>query len=119
MSPSYPQSEPSPDPMGGAQYLSTGGECSPSQAGGNSSPPSSQTSTLLLRRNGTLLEQQSQAPSTMMGQLMGALNNSALLDDLNINIETIPGGFDCNVDEVCFLQRYMHISIYCQEFVYN
>ncbi|XP_026476794.1 forkhead box protein O-like [Ctenocephalides felis] len=98
MSPSYPQSEPSPDPMGGAQYLSTGGECSPSQ--GNSSPPSSQTSTLLLRRNGTILEQQNQAPSTMMGQLMGALNNSALLDDLNINIETIPGGFDCNVDEL-------------------
>ncbi|XP_066583065.1 forkhead box protein O isoform X2 [Prorops nasuta] len=38
-------------------------------------------------------------PSTMMGQLMGALNNSALLDDLNINIETLHG-FDCNVEEV-------------------
>lgn len=31
---------------------------------------------------------------------MGALNNSALLDDLNINIETLHGGFDCNVEEV-------------------
>lgn len=37
----------------------------------------------------------------MMGQLMGALNNSStVLDDLNLNIETFPGGFDCNVDEV-------------------
>lgn len=39
-------------------------------------------------------------PSTMMGQLMGALNNQQLLDDLNINIESLPGGFECNVDEV-------------------
>lgn len=39
-------------------------------------------------------------PSTMMGQLMGALNHSALLDDLNINIESMHGGFDCNVEEV-------------------
>ena len=36
----------------------------------------------------------------MMGQLMGALNHSALLDDLNINIEAMHGGFDCNVEEV-------------------
>jgi forkhead box protein O3 len=35
----------------------------------------------------------------MMGQLMGALNHSAL-DDLNINIEAMHGGFDCNVEEV-------------------
>lgn len=35
----------------------------------------------------------------MMGQLMGALNNTALLDDLNINIETLHG-FDCDIDEV-------------------
>lgn len=35
-----------------------------------------------------------------MGQLMGALNNSTLLDDLNINIESLHGGFDCNVEEV-------------------
>ncbi|XP_034952403.1 forkhead box protein O [Chelonus insularis] len=38
--------------------------------------------------------------SAMMGELMGALNNTALLDDLNINIEGLHGGFDCNVDEV-------------------
>ncbi|XP_047001363.1 forkhead box protein O [Schistocerca americana] len=43
---------------------------------------------------------QPSGPSTMMGQLMGALNNSTLLDDLNLNIETLHGGFDCNVDEV-------------------
>lgn len=38
----------------------------------------------------------------MMGQLMGALNPVSMLDEVNINIETLPlhGGFDCNVDEV-------------------
>ncbi|XP_039275858.1 forkhead box protein O [Nilaparvata lugens] len=45
---------------------------------------------------------QSPSPSppatTVMGQLMGALNPS-LIDDLNLNIETFDG-FDCNVDEV-------------------
>ncbi|CAB0005337.1 unnamed protein product, partial [Nesidiocoris tenuis] len=42
-----------------------------------------------------------ESAATMMGQLMGALNPT-MLDDLNINIETLPlhGGFDCNVDEV-------------------
>ncbi|XP_063238028.1 forkhead box protein O isoform X2 [Bacillus rossius redtenbacheri] len=39
------------------------------------------------------------APSTMMGQLMGALNHGTIADDLNLNIETLQG-FDCNVDEV-------------------
>jgi forkhead box protein O3 len=38
----------------------------------------------------------------MMGQLMGALDHSALLDDLNINIEAMQDGFDCNVEEVTF-----------------
>lgn len=44
---------------------------------------------------------ESPIPSTMMGQLMGALNNTSLLDDLNINIETLQG-FDCDIDEVCY-----------------
>jgi len=41
-------------------------------------------------------------PSQMMGQLMGALNHGGgpMLDDLNLNIEPLDGGFDCNVDEV-------------------
>lgn len=43
-------------------------------------------------------------PSTMMGQLMGALNNTALLDDLNINIETLHG-FDCDIDEVSLCNK--------------
>lgn len=39
--------------------------------------------------------------TTMMGQLMGALNNPAMMEDLNLNIESLEhGGFDCNVDEV-------------------
>lgn len=55
--------------------------------------------------NGTLLSAQHEqlAPaSTMMGQLMGALNNAALVDEFNLNIESLEHGtFDCNVDEVC------------------
>lgn len=39
-------------------------------------------------------------PATMMGQLMMGALNPTLLDDLNLNIETLQGGFDCNVDEV-------------------
>lgn len=82
MSPSYPQSEPSPDPMS-TQYMISRLPRPPS-----SSPP--------------LTPQSGQGiPSTMMGQLMGALNNSSLLDDLNIETFVAPpGGFDCNVDEV-------------------
>jgi forkhead box protein O3 len=48
-------------------------------------------------------------PSTMMGQLMGALNNTALLDDLNINIETLHG-FDCDIDEVRFIKCLCRIQ---------
>ncbi|XP_077300349.1 forkhead box protein O-like isoform X2 [Arctopsyche grandis] len=54
--------------------------------------------------NGALLGAQHEqlAPaSTMMGQLMGALNNAALVDEFNLNIESLEhGSFDCNVDEV-------------------
>ena len=86
MSPSYPQSEPSPDPMSGQQqphFMPPRALRPPTGGSSNSaSPPGTPT------------------PSTMMGQLMGALNNSTLLDDLNLNIETLHGGFDCNVDEV-------------------
>lgn len=57
--------------------------------------------------NGALMAAQQEAlvpGSTMMGHLMGVLNNTALLDDLNINIETLEhGAFDCNVDEVNIL----------------
>jgi len=73
LSPSYPQSEPSPHPMGGAQPCFT-----PQPAIVRPRP----------------------MPQTMMGQLIGALQNPAVLDDLNLNIETMHGGFDCNVDEV-------------------
>lgn len=72
MSPSYPHSEPSPDPIS-SQYLINRMPRPPS-----SSPP--------------LTPQPTQGPpSTMMGQLMGALNNSAILDDLNINVESLQG----------------------------
>lgn len=35
-----------------------------------------------------------------MGQFMEALNNQTNIDDLNINLESFPGGLECNVDEV-------------------
>lgn len=82
MSPSYPQSEPSPDPLSG-QYIVRNVIPRPP----SSSPPLTP-------------QPQTHTPSTMMGQLMGALNNHTLLDDLNLNIESLQGGFDCNVDEV-------------------
>lgn len=67
--------------------------------------------------NGALMGAQQEAlvpGSTMMGQLMGVLNNTALLDDLNINIETLEhGGFDCNVDEVNMLFRTPFFRVTC------
>lgn len=35
-----------------------------------------------------------------MGQFMEALNSQTNLDDLNLNIDSFPGGLDCNVEEV-------------------
>ncbi|KAL0280880.1 UNVERIFIED_CONTAM: hypothetical protein PYX00_002043 [Menopon gallinae] len=76
LSPTYPQSEPSSDAM------------TPSQ-------------TPFVRRNSITSSRIHRSnPSTMMGQLMGALNDSTVLDDLTLNIESFQGGFNCNVDEV-------------------
>ncbi|XP_028134388.1 forkhead box protein O-like isoform X2 [Diabrotica virgifera virgifera] len=86
MSPSYPHSEPSPDPLS-SQYLINRMQRPPS-----SSPP--------LTPQPAQQQQQQNIPSTMMGQMMAALNNSAILDDLNINVESLQGGFDCNVEEL-------------------
>ena len=83
MSPSYPHSEPSPDPLSSQYMINRGTLPRPS----SNSPP--------------LTPQPTQGPpSTMMGQLMGALNSSTVLDDLNINVESFQGGFDCNVEEL-------------------
>ncbi|XP_070151767.1 forkhead box protein O isoform X1 [Polyergus mexicanus] len=107
MSPSYQQSEPSPTTLGSnqqqtLQYMiqtqqrqqqqqqqqQQQPQHQPAQTGPTGpSPPNTPTPCPA-------------TPSTMMGQLMGALNHSALLDDLNINIEAMHGGFDCNVEEV-------------------
>ncbi|XP_032687552.1 forkhead box protein O isoform X2 [Odontomachus brunneus] len=107
MSPSYQQSEPSPTTLGNnqqqtLQYMIQSQQRQqqqqqqqqhqpqhqPAQTGpAGPSPPNTPTPCPA-------------TPSTMMGQLMGALNHSALLDDLNINIESMHGGFDCNVEEV-------------------
>lgn len=86
MSPSYPTSEPSPDPMTSPFVLHRNSIPRPP----SNSPPHTPQS-------------QSGTPSTMMGQIMDALNNSGL-DDLNINIESLHG-LDCNVDEVTNTRR--------------
>lgn len=43
-------------------------------------------------------------PSTLMGQFMEALNSQTNLDDLNLNIDSLQGGLECNVDEVIEVQ---------------
>lgn len=107
MSPSYQQSEPNPTTLGAnqqqIQYLmqtqqrqqqqrqqqqqQQQSQHQPAQTGpAGSSPPNTPTPN---------------TPSTMMGQLMGALNHSALLDDLNI--DAMHGAFDCNVEEVSLI----------------
>ncbi|CAH0552475.1 unnamed protein product [Brassicogethes aeneus] len=83
MSPSYTNSEPSPDTLNG-QYMHSKNVLTRRSS---NSPPMNQQ-----HNQGT--------PSTMMGQLMGALNSSTILDDLNINVESFQGGFDCNVEEL-------------------
>lgn len=80
MSPTYPHSEPSPDPLSSHQFM--GGARLPPRPP-SSSPP--------------LTPQSQGTPSTMMGQYIGALNVS---DDLNINVESLQGGFDCNVEDI-------------------
>lgn len=88
MSPSYPHSEPSPDPIN-SQYMINR---NPMPRPPSSSPPLTPQSAANVHPTGT--------PSTMMGQLMGALNNSTILDDLNINVESLQGGFDCDIEEL-------------------
>lgn len=52
-----------------------------------------------LMNGGLMLQTGAMGPTTVMGQIMGALN-AGLVEDLNLNIETLEHGFDCNVDEV-------------------
>lgn len=56
-----------------------------------------ETSDSALMNGGMMVEAGAVGPTTVMGQIMGALN-TGLSEDLNI--ETLEHGFDCNVDEV-------------------
>ncbi|XP_050303985.1 forkhead box protein O-like isoform X2 [Anthonomus grandis grandis] len=78
MSPTYPHSEPSPDPLS-QQFMEARMPPRPP----SSSPP--------------LTPQSQGTPSTMMGQYIGALNVG---EDLNIHVDSLPGGFDCNVEDI-------------------
>lgn len=55
------------------------------------------TSDAALMNGGMMVQTGAMGPTTVMGQIMGALN-TGLAEDLNI--ETLEHGFDCNVDEV-------------------
>ncbi|XP_037964391.1 forkhead box protein O isoform X2 [Plutella xylostella] len=55
------------------------------------------TSDSALMNGGMMVETGALGPTTVMGQIMGALN-TGLSEDLNI--ETLEHSFDCNVDEV-------------------
>ncbi|XP_053603612.1 forkhead box protein O isoform X1 [Plodia interpunctella] len=55
------------------------------------------TSDAALMNGGMMVQTGAMGPTTVMGQIMGALN-TGLVEDLNI--ESLEPGFDCNVDEV-------------------
>ncbi|XP_063377379.1 forkhead box protein O isoform X1 [Cydia fagiglandana] len=55
------------------------------------------TSDAALMNGGMMV--QTAMPTTVMGQIMGALN-TGLVEDLNLNIESLEHSFDCDVNEV-------------------
>ncbi|XP_034829879.1 forkhead box protein O isoform X1 [Maniola hyperantus] len=57
------------------------------------------TSDAGLLNGGLMVQTGAMLPTTVMGQIMGALN-TGLAEDLNLNIETLEHSFDCNVDDV-------------------
>ncbi|XP_055527583.1 forkhead box protein O isoform X2 [Wyeomyia smithii] len=89
MSPSYPHSEPSPDyaMLVGARVI---------QRTPSTSPPLTPNTVCGM----VTTHQNDNTPQTLMGQFMEALNNQTNIDDININLESFPGGLECNVDEV-------------------
>lgn len=89
MSPSYPHSEPSPDyaMLVGARVI---------QRTPSASPPLTPNTVCSMMTS----SQNDNTPQTLMGQFMEALNNQTNIDDININLESFPGGLECNVDEV-------------------
>lgn len=89
MSPSYPHSEPSPDyaMLVGARVI---------QRTPSTSPPLTPNIVCGM----VTAPQNDNTPQTLMGQFMEALNSQTNIDDININVESFPGGLECNVDEV-------------------
>lgn len=59
------------------------------------------TSDAALMNGGMMVETGAMGPTTVMGQILGALN-TGIAEDMSLNIETLEcsNGFDCNVDEV-------------------
>lgn len=55
------------------------------------------TTDAALMNGGIMVQPGAMGPTTVMGQIMGALN-TGLAEDLNI--ETLEHSFDCNVEEV-------------------
>lgn len=90
MSPSYPHSEPSPD-----YAMLVGARVIQSRTPSTSPPLTPNTVCSMMTSS-----QNYNTPQTLMGQFMEALNNQTNIDDININLESFPGGLECNVDEV-------------------
>lgn len=66
------------------------------------------TSDAALMNGGLMVQAGAMGPTTVMGQIMGALN-TGLAEDLNI--EALEHGFDCNVDEVRININFIVIGI--------
>lgn len=57
------------------------------------------TSDVALMNGGMMVQTGAIGPTTVMGQIMDALN-TGLVEDLNIEALECSNNFDCNVDEV-------------------
>lgn len=74
------------------------------------------TADATLMNGGMMVQAGAMGPTTVMGQIMGALN-AGLVEDLNIETLECSKGFDCNVDEVRklfnkrFFQEYTISSV--------
>lgn len=79
-----------------------------SRSAGNRQTQMVTTSDPALMNGGMMVQAGGMGPTTVMGQIMGALN-SGLVEDLNF--EALEHGFDCNVDEVIY--TYMkNLTVY-------
>lgn len=90
MSPSYPHSEPSSDSLGTYNTVVMGTRITPRPP--SNSPPLTPTPQNM---NPTI---EDNIPSTLMGQVIEALNSQPQIDEFNL--DSFHGGLECNVEEL-------------------